>query len=99
MVARGPIETKGGAGLSVPSGVELGRATVLRAQATETLDGPNPVIDIEITVSIADRNPYTLTRREAVPRVYLGRVAPGATLPVSVNALDPSDVSILWSRP
>ncbi|MGH2789103.1 MAG: hypothetical protein ACRDJV_14550 [Actinomycetota bacterium] len=85
--------------LDDPSGVELGRATVVRARDTETLDGPNPLIDLEITISVGNRPPYTVARREPVPRVYLGRVAPGASVPVSVNPTDPTDIAILWSRP
>jgi hypothetical protein len=78
---------------------ELGRATVVRARDTDTLDGPNPVIDLEIEILIDGRASYLLRRRESVPRVYLGRVARGASVPVAVNPSDPNDVSLLWSRP
>jgi hypothetical protein len=78
---------------------ELGRATVVCAHDTDTLDGPNPVIDLEIEILIDGRASYLLRRRESVPRVYLGRVAPGASVPVAVNPSDPSDVSLLWRRP
>lgn len=82
-----------------PPGTELGRATVVRARDTEALDGPNPVIDLEIEILIDGRASYVIRRREPVPRVYLGRVARGASVPVAVNRSDPNDVSLLWSQP
>jgi hypothetical protein len=71
----------------------------VRARDTDTLDGPHPVIDLEIEISIDGQSPYTIRRRESIPRVYLGRVAPGASVPIAVNGSDPSDVSLLWNRP
>jgi hypothetical protein len=91
-----------GAALSDADGstaTEFGRATVVRARDTDTLDGPNPVIDLEIEISVDLRPSYVIRRRESVPRVYLGRVAPGASVPVAINRYDPNDVSLLWNRP
>jgi len=59
----------------------------------------NPVADLELEVTVGSEPPTLVTSRVVIPRLSVGRLIPGSTLPVRVDALDRSKLAIDWDAP
>jgi hypothetical protein len=74
-----------------------GSATITGLTQTGVSMNDNPQVEIGLSVRLPGKEPYAATRREFVPLILLGRLIPGATLPVTVDPDDPLAVMIDWS--
>lgn len=74
-----------------------GSATITGLTQTGVSMNDNPQVEIDLSVQLPGREPYPATRREFVPLILLGRLTPGATLPVTVDPADPAAVLIDWA--
>lgn len=61
-----------------------------------TVNG-RPVVSFGLTVRITGTPPYHLSHNQALPRVPMGMVAPGAVLPVKVDPVRHERVRIDWA--
>jgi hypothetical protein len=75
----------------------VGTATVLGLASTSMYINNQPVAKLTLSVQIPGRSPYTVERREVIPLLAIGMVAPGSSLPVAVDPVDPQKVVIDWS--
>jgi hypothetical protein len=76
-----------------------GQGTITGVTQTGMSLNDNPQVEMELLVQIPGRAPYQATRKEFVPLILLGRVAPGAILPVKADPSDPSKVIVDWDQP
>ena len=74
-----------------------GTATVLGLASTNMYINEQPVAKLTLSVQLPGRAPYTVERREVIPLLALGMIAPGKSLPVAVDPTDPQKVVIDWS--
>lgn len=72
---------------------EPATAQVNAARDTGALVNLQPVIEIDLLVLPQGQPPYPVTVRQVVPLAQVGRLAPGAQLPVKI---DPTDRDIIW---
>ncbi|MGI5289684.1 hypothetical protein ACQEVF_40970 [Nonomuraea polychroma] len=79
-------------------------ATGVPAQAVvESMDDTGvtvngqPLVSFLLTVRMADGMAYQVTHRQSLPRIPMGVVAPGATVPVKVDAQRRERVRIDWA--
>jgi hypothetical protein len=86
------------AGQAVQATGVAGSATVVAATQTGALVNFNPVVRLELLVTVPGRPPYPAAVETVVPQIHLVRVQRGATVPVSVAAADPAQVLVDWSR-
>jgi hypothetical protein len=75
------------------TGMTLGGA-VLGAPGQE-----NPVADLDIEVSWEGVEPYRVTIRQLVPRLHVGRLVPGTSIPAKVDPLDHANLVLDWEAP
>jgi hypothetical protein len=75
-----------------------GTARILAVRDTGALVNFDPIVDIDMEVSTGGSAPYQISRREVVSKVALGRIAPGAEIPVMVDPFKPTEVLIDWQR-
>jgi hypothetical protein len=77
-----------------------GRATIAAVRDTGMTIGlggmDNPVAELDLDVTVDGTPPYRLTQRQMVPRLQIGRLVPGATVPVKVDPVDHDKVVVLW---
>lgn len=77
-------------------------ATILGVRPTgvEVAAGPAPAQLVEVDLSVQEgRGPArSITVRDAVSELHLGRLLKGATVPVRVDPSDPEHVVVLWDR-
>lgn len=69
-----------------------GEAKIISVNDTGSRVDGNPQVDLELEVSLPDREPYTVMHHEVVPPMMMQIYAPGQKHPVKV---DPDDQSIL----
>ncbi len=74
-----------------------GRATIEAVSDTGVTVNDNPMVKLELQVSISGRSPYRVSRRATVPRLAAGLVTPGASVPVRVDPEDPDELRIEWN--
>ena len=76
-----------------------GRAKILEVRDTgwSVNDAPRVDLDLEITVGTAP--PYPANFKGTVPRLSIGRLVPGQTVPVKVDENDPQTFIIEWGKP
>ena len=67
-----------------------GTATITAIRETGLTINENPVIDLDLQVSVGGNPPYALTHRQTISRLHLGNFQPGATVPVHVDPADPA---------
>jgi hypothetical protein len=80
------------------SGGIAGRATIMSIGETGmTLGNLNAVFNLGLLVEVPGRPPYQVAVRQAVPRIALGMVAPGAVVAVWVDPADPNKVAVDFS--
>lgn len=75
-----------------------GHGTITQLTQTGMFLNENPQVEMEFLIQIPGRAPYQATRKEFVPLILLGRLAPGATLPVKVDPVDQSKVIVDWDQ-
>ena len=75
-----------------------GTARILAVRDTGALVNFDPIVDIDMEVTTGGGAPYQISRREVVSKVALGRIAPGAEIPVMVDPFKPTEVLIDWQR-
>jgi hypothetical protein len=73
-----------------------GVGTVTKLTQTGMYLNENPQVEMELSVQVPGRAPYTATRKQFVPLILLSQIAPGSSLPVKVDPADPSNVIIDW---
>jgi hypothetical protein len=56
-----------------------------------------PLVTFQLRVSTPSRPAYDAQQRQVVPRLSIGMVAPGITLPVRVDPSDPEKLTLDWS--
>jgi hypothetical protein len=84
------------------SGTALaGMAEVMSVKQTagskqETRDLP---LQIGLRVQVPGQQPYDVTVKRRIDLIHAGRVQPGATIPVKVDASNPQKVVIDFNRP
>jgi hypothetical protein len=71
-----------------------GLATVVAVRQTGVEVDDNPQAELELSVALAGREPYTVTHRQVISRVAIGGFLPGAKVPVRVDPQDPSNVLV-----
>jgi hypothetical protein len=76
----------------------MATATLNQYRDTMSTMGDNPLVEMTLTVHVEGREPQEVTHTEMVPRLLIGRLAPGASLPVRVDATDPSKIAVDWYR-
>jgi hypothetical protein len=72
-----------------------GRATVLEASSSGTLNGM-PIMGLALELEIPGHGKQSATRRETMPVFAATRMQPGTVLPIYVNPTDPSDYVLVW---
>jgi len=64
---------------------------------TVQVGGPEmPGAQFQLTIIREGMDPYQVTHRQAVPRLAIGQLTPGNTLPCKVDPEDPNKVVILF---
>lgn len=75
-----------------------GTATVVAVTDTGMLVNFDPVVMIDLSVTVDGRDAYAVRLRQIVGKLNVARLVPGATLPVSVDTQDQYQVSIQWDE-
>jgi hypothetical protein len=75
-----------------------GTATVVAVTDTGMLVNSDPVVMLDLSVTVDSRDAYAVRIRQIVGKLYVARLQPGATLPVVVDAQDPYQVTIQWTE-
>ena len=69
-----------------------GEVLALRGTGQETMD--TPVYEVDLMVTVADREPYMVTHRHTIASASLGDWKMGTIHSVRVSTTDPSQVTI-----
>ena len=75
------------------TGMTLGGAA-LGAPGSE-----NPVADLDLEVTIEGAARFHVTIRQVVPRLHVGRLIPGTSIPAKVDLLDHAKLVLDWEAP
>jgi hypothetical protein len=73
-----------------------GNAVVVAVTDTGMLVNSDPVVMLDLSVTVDGGDAYAVRIRQIVGKLYVARLQPGATLPVVVDAQDPYQVTIQW---
>jgi hypothetical protein len=79
------------------SGV-AGQAQIVGMQQTNFYVNDQPVVDLQLAITTPTLPPYTITKRETVPLLMLGRLSNGRPLPVMVDPAQPQNIVIVWEQ-
>ena len=71
-----------------------GTATVNALSETGTMLNNAPVMEIDLTVQVPGREPYSVKHRQLVAYAAMGNFQPGKTFPVHVDQQDPTKIVI-----
>ncbi len=71
-----------------------GQATIKAIRDTGMTINENPVAEIDLEVEAGRGPSYDVTARQAIPRLQIGQIQPGATVEVKIDADDPSKVTL-----
>ena len=71
-----------------------GRARIDAMADTGATVNEQPIAELTMTVEVPGMNPYQVTTQQPVPRLMTGSFAPGQTVPVKVDAADPSSLTV-----
>lgn len=72
-------------------------AQVVSVGMTSGMMNMDPILPVELLVSLPGRPPMPVSATLVVPMAHLAKVSAGATLPVKVSASNPSAVSVNWA--
>ena len=83
-----------------PRGIR-GRAEILDFEDTNVTVGSReePRVRLRLRVELEGHEPYEADRLATVPRLSIGRLLKGASLPVVADPADPAKIKILWKEP
>jgi hypothetical protein len=71
-----------------------GTATIVSLREGGPYVNDRPTITMELDVELPGRDVYRGQARQTVGRLVIGRLQPGATIPVRVDPGDPAKVSV-----
>jgi hypothetical protein len=71
-----------------------GRATIVSLREGGPYVNQRPTITMDLDVELPAREPYRAQARQPVGRLVIGRLRPGATIPVRVDPEDPGKVVV-----
>jgi hypothetical protein len=71
-----------------------GEATIVSLREGGPYVNQRPTITMELDVELPGRQRYRAEARQPVGRLVIGRLQPGATIPVRVDPKDPASVSV-----
>jgi hypothetical protein len=86
------------AGAAVDPAAVAGDGQVVAVRDTGARLNMDPALDVDLLVTLPGQPPYPVTTRAVVSLAHLGRVQPGATLPVRVNPATPQLVHLDVTR-
>jgi hypothetical protein len=75
-----------------------GTATILAVRPGNGMINLQPIVELDLTVTLAGGLPFPATVRRAVPHAHLVHAVPGATVPVKADPGDAASVWIDWAR-
>jgi len=75
-----------------------GTATVVAVTDTGMMVNNDPVVMLDLSVTVDGREPYAVRIRQIVGKLYVARLQPGADFPVVVDVQDPYQVTIQWNE-
>ncbi len=76
-----------------------GQAQIISARQTSMLVNHQPLVELQLTITTAMHAPYTVTCKQVVPMIAVGRLTSGQPLPVKVDQNSPDKFVILWDAP
>lgn len=76
-----------------------GQARILHARQTNLYVNRQPQVELELQITTTMHGSYSVTRREVVPMIHVGRLTSGQPLPVMVDRTRPDQFVILWDAP
>jgi hypothetical protein len=71
-----------------------GSATVTAIQDTGTRINESPVVELDLMVTVAGREPYAVKHRQVISPVVMANFQPGSTITVRVDPADQSKIII-----
>ena len=71
-----------------------GQATIVSLSEGGPYVNDRPTITMELDIEIPGRAPYRGQAKQVVGRLVIGRLEPGATIPVRVDPDDPAEVTV-----
>lgn len=71
-------------------------AIVTGARQTNALMNHNPMVELDLLVTMPTGVPVPVQRTQVVPLLHLSRVQPGSRLAVRIDPNDPSTLRIIW---
>ncbi len=74
-------------------------ATVTSATQTGAMINFNPVVDLDLLVTMPGGAPLPVRKQETVMQMYLSRCQPGSRLAVKIDPANPAGLWIDWARP
>jgi hypothetical protein len=74
-----------------------GQATILSVDDTGVTINDQPMVRFQLRVAALGRPPYDVDHRQIVPRLSVGMVMPGSTLPVRIDPTDPEKLTLDWN--
>lgn len=72
----------------------VGRATVTARRDTGVVVNENPEVELELQVSVDGGPRYPVTHRQIISRLVTANFAPGSSVPVRVDPIDPQRLLI-----
>ncbi|MEX2458554.1 MAG: hypothetical protein WD770_06170 [Actinomycetota bacterium] len=75
-----------------------GQGRIVNAGTTGTTLNDNPLMNLELEITIPGKTPYRVHHKTWVPLVMMGTMTMGVTLPVIVDPADPSKILIEWEQ-
>jgi hypothetical protein len=76
-----------------------GTARIVSAEQTGMYMNENPLVEMDLDVTVGGRPPYRVHHKDWIPLIMLGTLSSGLALPVRVDPQDPSKVLIDWTQP
>ncbi len=90
----GPAGANPFANQAAYNAAQPGNAQVTAIQDTGTRINESPVVELDLMVTVAGREPYPVKHRQVISPVVMANFQPGSTFPVRVDPQDPSKVII-----
>jgi hypothetical protein len=75
-----------------------GAGSIVSMRQTGLSMNEQPQVELTLSVQVAGRAPYQVTKKEFVPLMLLGTLTSGIPLPLKVDPADANDVVIDWEH-
>lgn len=72
----------------------LATATITAFRDTGLTVDDDPTVELDLSVSVDGAEPYAVTHRQTISRIALPSLQPGATVPVRVDPIDRTSLTI-----